>query len=123
MSDSRKLRTGPTDGGRWEANTARSRVTPPSTGSTYTTSASATPVQGRPCGELSTFTARTAAPAAPGSPVSGEAAATRTGAAVAAGGPGRGGVPPRVLQMTTPMTTAITTAITSASALVASEPS
>src|ERR1700710_1086196 len=99
MSDSRKLRTGPTDGGRCEANTARSRVTPPSTGSTYTTSASATPVHGPPSGELSTL----------------------TGVGVG-GAAGRAAVPPRVLQITTPMTTATTTAITSASALVASDP-
>src|SRR5919109_4799300 len=57
-STGRTERTGPTVEASWEWKTARKRTTPPSTTSSYTTSAASRPAWGRAWGALSTFTTR-----------------------------------------------------------------
>src|SRR5262249_31213177 len=96
------LRTGPMTGGMCEEKIARKRVRPPSTGSTYTMSASGRPVCGRAYTMLSIFTASTRFRDFTLSPVNGDRSgpwACRVGLCVGAGlggGPALGdGVPPR----------------------------
>src|SRR5664279_361344 len=74
-SVSRTERTGPTGLASWDWNTARYRVVPPSTTSSYTTSAWSMPLWGHAADALSIFTITagraTTAALATGSPVSG----------------------------------------------------
>src|SRR4051794_37540884 len=91
-SEMRALRTGPTRGGIFEENTAMIRVTPPSTCSTYTTSADRSPIWGWAACVLSIFTASTGlfSPRVP--PLNGfVAGAVGDGEAVVAPGAAAGG--------------------------------
>src|SRR5690349_14987516 len=82
MSVERAERTGPTDGESLDWKMVKKRVTPPSTPSSTTMSASLMPAWGRALGALSIFTTRAdrAGTGAPATPVSGAAPAATGGA-------------------------------------------
>src|SRR5439155_13574158 len=85
MSVDRAERTGPTAGAPLEWNSVKKRVTPPSTPSSTTMSASLTPAWGRALGALSIFTisaARAGTAGLAGRPVSGSAPGATGGAEV-----------------------------------------
>src|SRR6478736_10177381 len=92
----RTLRTGPTSVGSVLWKTASSRVRPPSTCSTKTTSASASPYWGRPAEVLSIFTpitgAATTAPPVSGSTGGGAGGGGGSGVGVGVGAGGGVGV-------------------------------
>src|SRR4051794_3714226 len=85
----RTERTGPTSGASWEWKTARNRVTPPSTTSSYTMSAASRPAWGRAAGELSILTTsagrRARAGSSTGWPVRGKTAPLPGAVVVVAG--------------------------------------
>ena len=75
-------------GGNRDEKTARKRLSPPSTGSTYTMSARESPVCGRACLMLSTLTAITGTSLATGSPVNGDSSRRGAAAGGLPAGPG-----------------------------------
>src|SRR5205807_4702685 len=85
MSVDRADRTGPTDGASLEWKSVAKRVTPPSTPSSTTMSASLMPAWGRAFGALSIFTtsaARAGAAGPDGRPVNGSALGSTGGLVV-----------------------------------------
>src|SRR5437868_3538732 len=95
-------------GGNREEYTARNRLSPPSTGSTYTMSAAFSPVCGRARTMLSIFTASTGPREVTGSPVNGEVSGPVAAAGEVAGLPGRAGAGALAIMKTMAVTPAAT---------------